>query len=326
MNKDADQSPRALIAVSLAFAMGCSAPQGLEGAQDAGRAEVNAEPMEAAPQTTDGAGDAPACTVTTLPILTSDLQSFGIPVTYDGRPAALIIDTGAPNTYLWLPLDGGVESPDASGDDGGIASGDASCSVEQGCLPDAGSVTIGCETLQLDGFPQAGEPPIADRPLVGTIGDDSILAGPTWLDLVHDQLQFHAPGDPFPQAASWPATTFSRPYGYIRVEDVTLDGKATKLLLDTGSPDVLWLGEQPAAGDTEITAVDALGQPVIMYISQVTVGIGSWSKTVQVYKVPSFPYFQPLATAAGVAGLFGVSAFPDGVVFDTDARKVRVAP
>lgn len=278
----------------------------------------------------DGAGDAPACVLRTLPILADTTEeTYNVPVTEDGKPSALLVDTGSPATYVWLPLPAGdAAAPDDAGlgPDEGIAPADASCGTEPDCVPDAGSVTLACETLELTGFPQAPLEPVAGRPVVGTIGDDMLLAQPAWLDLAGEQLVFHAPGDPFAQAVGWPATSMTRPYGYIRVEDVSFDGKPVKLLLDTGSPDCLWLGEEPAEGDVEIMGVDALGQPVVMYVSQVTVSIGTWSKTVQVFKVPSFPYFQPLATAAGVQGLFGVSAFPDGVVFDTDAMKVRVAP
>jgi hypothetical protein len=340
MNLDANHGPRVGAAVLLGglflLSMGCSASPGLSPPQEAGtETGSGAAPDAPAGDAPSPATDAVACTLSTLPILVdSTEESYNVPVTDDGTPSALLIDTGSPDTYVWLPLpEGGVDVPDAGaaedaglGGDAEIAELDAGCSVEVGCTPSAASVAIGCETLSMPGFPQAPMENVAGRPVVGTIGDDMILAQPTWLDLVGNQLVFHAPGDPFAQAASWPATTFSRPYGYVRVEDVSLNGTPTKLLLDTGSPDVLWLGQQPAPGDTEITGVDALGQPVVMYMSQVTVSIGSWSKTVQVFKVPSFPYFQPLATAAGVEGLFGVSAFPDGVVFDTDAVKVRVAP
>lgn len=350
MNHDIDhvriaRGAAALLGGCLILTMGCSASPGLSPGQDAAAdTGPGASPDAPSGDAPFAAADAVACMLTTLPILVdSTEQTLNVPVTDDGKASAFLIDTGSPNTYVWLPLpEGGVEAPDAgdaseaqdasavedatAGGDAEIAEPDAGCSVEMGCVPDAASVTLGCEALSLPGFAQAPMENVAGRPVVGTIGDDMILAQPTWLDLVGKQLVFHAPGDPFAQAASWPATTFSRPYGYVRVEDVSLDGTPTKLLLDTGSSAVLWLGEQPAPGDTEITVVDAIGQPVTMYLGQVTVSIGTWSETVQVYKVPSFPYFQPLATAAGVKGLFGVSAFPDGVVFDTDAMKVRVAP
>jgi hypothetical protein len=328
------------LAASLLLAAGCSSSAGTQPAPetttDAGAGDTGMPPIPDA-RVTDGPaaegdaqGDAPACVLKTLPVLVDSAEeTYNVPVTEHGNASALLIDTGSPATYVWLPLpDGGVPAPDDAGlgPDEGIAPADASCGTEPDCVPDAGAVTIGCETLGLPGFAQSPEEPVAGRPVVGTIGDDMLLAQPAWLDLVGNQLVFHAPGDPFTQAAAWPATSMTRPYGYVRVEDVSLDGKPVKLLLDTGSPDVLWLGEEPAEGDVEITGTDVEGQPVIMYISQVTVSMGSWSQTVQVFKVPSFPYFQPLATAAGVQGLFGVSAFPHGVVFDTDAMKVRVAP
>jgi hypothetical protein len=340
---------RVSLAAPLVLAAACSASPSPDAAPDAGgptdagtSVDVpSSEPQSDAPLADAGAlRDGGACSLTTLPILPDTTEeTFNVPVTDNGKPSAFLIDTGSPSTYVWLPLpDGGISVPDAgdagasgSGGDAGlavdaeIAEPDASCAVEQGCVPDSGTVTIGCETLAVPGFAQAGLEPVAGRPVVGTIGDDMLLAGPTWIDLVGNRVVFHGAGDPFPEAASWPAMSLTRPYGYVGVEGVSLNGTPVKLLLDTGSSAVLWLGVQPAPGDMEITALDALGQPVIMYVSKVTVSIGAWSETVQVYKVPSFPYFQPLATATGVDGLFGVSAFPKGVVFDTDARKVRVA-
>jgi hypothetical protein len=338
---------RLVAPLALALAIGCSASTGTSPAQvvgadagtdagedagvagDTGTGGVGTDASDAPLPKPEASADAVACMLTTLPILVDAVQdTFNVPVTDNGEPSAFLIDTGAPTTYVWLPLpDGGMETPNAAdAGEAGIAAADASCAVEQGCVADAGSVTLGCETLELPGFPQAPLEPVGGLSVVGTIGDDRLLAAPTWIDLAGKQVVFHAPGDPFTQAAGWPATGMTRPYGYVRVEDVLFDGQPVKLLLDTGASDVLWLGQQPAPGDQEIMGVDAIGQPVIMYVGQVTVSIGVWSKTVQVLKVPSFPYFQPLATAAGVQGLFGVSAFPDGVVFDTDAMKVRVAP
>ncbi|HEX8791185.1 MAG TPA: hypothetical protein VF765_09585 [Polyangiaceae bacterium] len=332
-----------LLAVSGIVVAACSSPAGTQPAgQTVSEGGADDGPLSPPPDgpasdgragSDDASGDAPACVLKSLPILVDSLQeTYNVPVTEDGKSAALLIDTGAPNTYVWLPLpeagagEAGAADDAGLGPDEGIAPADAGCGMEPDCVPDAGNVTLGCESLELPGYPQSPLEPVAGRPVVGTIGDETILAQPAWLDLVGNQLVFHAPGDPFTQAASWPATGMTRPYGYVRVEDVSFDGKPVKLLLDTGSPDCLWLGEEPAEGDVEIMGIDAIGQPVVMYISQVTVSIGAWSQTVQVFKVPSFPYFQPLATAAGVQGLFGVSAFPHGVVFDTDAMKVRVAP
>ncbi len=336
MKHDAICSPaRPLAAVAaavVAVLLGCSssaapvAAGAVDGSAPDGPAVGDAGPTFDRDASPGDAATEAACMLSTLPILANaSEQDFAVPVLHDGQEAALLIDTGSPITYLWLPLhDGGL--PDA-GDAGGFDL-DAAIGADADAwdLPDAGSVTLGCETRPMGGLAQVAELPVDGRSVVGTIGDDSLLAAPTWLDLAGHQLVFHARGDGFSQATSWPATAFTRPAGYVRVEDVSFNGKAVKLLLDTGSPDCLWLGEQPAPGDVEIMGEDANGDPVALYQSTVTVSVGSWSRTVQVYKAPSFPYFQPLATAVGVVGLFGVSAFPDGVVFDTDAARVRIAP
>jgi hypothetical protein len=220
------------------------------------------------------------------------------------------LDTGSANTFLHEPLlDGGA---------------DAQAKV----TPDAGRVELGCDLVNIVGIAIIDSAPVNGKPCVGTLGNDRLLARPVKLDLTANQVVWNEPGAPFAEAASWPRTAFDRPGGYVRIHDVTFDGTPVTLLVDTGSPDSLWVGQQGRPGDQQIEGEDAQGDIIQVYWGTVTVGIGTFRETVPVFRAPSFPYLANAARAVGahVDGMFGLSAFRHGLVLDTDAKLVRVAP
>jgi hypothetical protein len=155
-----------------------------------------------------------------------------------------------------------------------------------------------------------------------------LLERPVKLDIAAGRVLWNEPGTPFAEAANWPSTSYDRPRGYVRLHEVAFDGKPVELLLDTGSPDSLWLGQDGKPGDMEVEGEDSAGNSFKMYLGTVVISIGDFQETVPVYRVPSFPYVQGLADSLGgrMNGLFGLSAFRHGVVFDTAAGRVRVAP
>lgn len=276
-----------------------------------------------------GSGDAAAhdwidigvdggCTDGRLPLIvdtqstsigTAPLRLF-VPALYQSDPTVFLLDTGSVRTFLHEPLQDGATSPD------------------EGFVPDAGTVVLACQALTLDGLGVAGSPGVDGKPCVGTLGDDRLLGRPVKLDFQSGQVVWNEPGTCFPEAESWPSAAYDRPRGYVRLHDVALDGTPVKLLVDTGSPDSLWLGQDGRPGDREIEGEDAEGDTVKMYLGTVEVTIGDFQETVPVYRVPHFPYIERLAHDLGgnVDGLFGLSAFRHGIVFDTDERVVRVAP
>jgi hypothetical protein len=155
---------------------------------------------------------------------------------------------------------------------------------------------------------------------------DLVLRGPTALDFDRETISFHAPGAPFAEAAGWP----SAPFDAVRdlaLAHVALDGQPVRLMLDTGSPDVLWLGQQPTPGDSEVDTTDAEGNPIKMYYGQATLTLGAWTGVVPVFRVPSFPYFEQTVRDLGgnIQGLLGLSALGRAFVVDSDARAVRAS-
>jgi hypothetical protein len=233
-----------------------------------------------------------------------------VPATTHGQPVVFLIDTGSPFSFLHEPLlDGG-----------------ASGSVD--VQADAGSAIVGCDQLALLGAAVAEDPPFGDLRVAGTLGDQHVLARPVHLDFGAREVVWNAPGVAFAGAATWPSAPYDRPGGYVRIRDVAFDGVPVQMFVDTGSPDSVWLGQQGQPGDMEIDGEDALGETIKMYLGTATVTIGPYQEEVPVFRVPSFPYLQQSVDVlhGHLNGLFGLSAFPRGIVFDTDANVVRIAP
>jgi hypothetical protein len=260
------------------------------------------------------------CTGGTMPlVVTKQSTPLGtqpsklfVPATYRHEGVLFELDTGSPRTFIHeLLQDGGTTS-----------NGDVT--------PDAGSVELGCDTLTLYGLGVSASPAVDGKTVAGTFGGDHILAKPMKLDLVANQVTWNEPGTPFAEAASWPSAPFDRPLAYARISDVSLDGTAVKLIVDTGSPDSLWLGQQGQPGDTEVDGVDANGDTIQMFLGTAELTMGSYKTKIPVFRVPKFQYLQNLVDQLGdsekIDGLFGLSSYAKGIVIDTDAKLVRVAP
>ncbi len=252
-----------------------------------------------------GAGGA-SCVLATVPLLldtsSGALTRIHVPVTFEGAAHAMLLDTGSNATFLDEPLG----SPDP--------------------VPDAGEVAIGCETRTLIGRPVVPEDPFQGLTNVGTVGVDLLLKGPSKIDFTASVATLHASGAPFPETAAWPNAPFDLDEGLV-LPHVSLDGMPVRLMLDTGSPDTLWLGQQPNPGDQEIDTTDAEGNPVKLYLGTVDVTIGTKTLTVPVYRVPSFPYLEKTIQDLGgnIQGLLGLSALgSSGFVIDPDTTVVRI--
>lgn len=295
----------------IASALAPAIASGVAGCHASGGAATGTSPPPA-----DDAGDGAACSSTAVSlVVTTRSTAMGsepthlyVPVEYRGSPAVFLLDTGSPYTFLHEPLPDGGPSPFVT--------------------PRAGAVSFGCEDLVLDGRQVVDEPPVEGKPVVGTLGDDRLLAQSIKLDLEAGRVAWDDSDAPFPETSDWPSTSYDRPRGYVRLQDVSLDGTPVELVLDTGSPNALWLGQDGKPGDTQVDGEDSAGNTVKMYLGEVVVTVGDFKETVPVYRVPSFPYMQPFVNQLGghVNGLFGLSAFHHGVAIDTRAGRVRVAP
>jgi hypothetical protein len=208
----------------------------------------------------------------------------------------LLLDTGSATTFLQEPL--GTPDP----------------------VYDAGTFEFGCLSVDVMGRPEVPDTPVNGIPSVGTFGTDMLLGGPCEFDFGGATLLLHSSGSPFANAATWPQAQFQPLSGAV-VTDVSLDGNPVRLILDTGSPDTLWVGQQPQPGDVEVDTMDAYGSVVKLYLGTVDLGFGTMHATVSVLRAPSFPSFQP--PAPDIVGLLGLSSLGQGFVIDSDALVVR---
>ena len=233
-----------------------------------------------------------------------------VPATTDGRSVVFLLDTGSPYSFLHEGLL-----------DGGASAGEVP-------VADAGSAVVGCDRLSLWGLPDGQDATFDGRVVAGTLGDEHLLARPVHLDFGSRQVVWHDPGVPFAAAARWPTAPFDRPGGVVRIHDVAFDGIPVQVFVDTGTADSVWLGQQGQPGDTEVDGEDVTGAKFEMYLGTATVTIGGYQEKVPVYRVPSFPYLQQAVDAlhGQLNGIFGLSAFARGIVFDTDTSVVRIAP
>jgi len=283
---------------------------------DAGELDAGDPPASSAVD----AGTEAACARDTLPLLVQPLSDapgapaykLYVPAKTNGQSDVFLIDTGSPFSFLHEPLrDGG-----------------SSTTTETEVVPDAGTAVVGCDLLTLQGAAVAQDPPYEGLSVGGTLGDEHLLSRPLQLDFVARQVIWHDQGSPFASAAAWPNMPYDRPGGFVRVRNVAFDGTPVQMFVDTGSADSVWLGQQGQPGDTEVDGEDSQGNTFKMYLGTTTVTIGSYQEKVPVFRVPSFPYLQQAVDAlhGQLNGLFGLSSFARGIVFDTDTQVVRVAP
>jgi hypothetical protein len=248
--------------------------------------------------TPDAAADAPACDPTALALVPYDASLY-VPIRYRDEQAYLLLDTGSSTTFLQVPLG----SPDPT--------------------PHVGVVELACQTVTLDGRPEYPLPVVNGVPAVGQFGTDRMLAGPTEIDFATRWMRLHAHGQPFAEATAWPNTAFDLSHGQL-LAHVALDGTPVRLIFDTGASDALWLGQPGKPGDVEIDIQDAQGAIHPAYRGTATLRLGSWSGTVSVLRVPSWPYLEETIKFLGgdIDGLLGISALGAGVVID-DNRILR---
>lgn len=275
---------------------------------------------DAPPQAIDaGAADASAtqdvveleaaCESHAVPFLVEETDGTPLRLFVETRHAqqraALLFDTGSSTTFL------GVEAgaPDPA--------------------PDAGELTIGACSVHVDGRPYPSDETIGDLRVVGTLGSDVLLATPSELDLGGRRLVRYA-GDAVPaEIAGWPTVRFDRVRGLILVH-VTVDGKPLRLMLDTGSPHLLWLGEQGQPGDAPYRTRDAVGNELTFHLGRATLELAPGvTDAIPILRAPSFPYFEETVRILGgsVHGLLGLSALgPRRIVVDPRAGVLRVGP
>jgi hypothetical protein len=269
-------------------------------------ASVDAAPPpanDAADAGTDDAADAQSATCSLTEPITlwvEDTDGYPtrihVPASIGAKNGSFLFDTGSETTFVATP----AGTPD-QGADGGAA-------------------TIGTCTRSYVGRPYHSED-AHGLPNLGTYGADQVFAAQdSRFDLEAGVLERFLTADPVLGSPGWSSTPLERVMGSLLVR-VKLDGVAVRLLIDTGSPDILWLGQQMKPGDVESQTLDAAGNVLTFYKGQVMAEISPGrTEPLPVSRFPSFPYFEQRVQSefgGDVQGLLGVAALGSHFAFDT---------
>jgi hypothetical protein len=249
------------------------------------------------------------CAVNPAPMFVA--ANFGVasrlhvPVDRQGEAVALLFDTGSALSFFFL----GQRGPTY---------------VEH-----SGDVGLGCDIVPMAGRNFDLDEPVNGLSVVGILGADYLLGGVSQIDTATATLTRRIPAELPAEQAEWPAQSFDDVQGHIIVP-VKLDGEPVRLMFDTGSPEILWLGEEAQPGDVPVTTTDAKGNELTLYLGQVMLEIaGEPPVMVPVMRAPSFPYFEQTVAQLGgnIHGLLGLSALRGrSLVVDPNESELHLSP
>lgn len=182
------------------------------------------------------------------------------------------------------------------------------------------SIGWACGTRTVDGR-RGIVPDMFGESVAGSIGADVLLEGPSRLNLVGYRIEQVSDETIAALGEEGSHLPFENVLGHIIVT-VAIGGEAPRrMMLDTGSPHILLLGEAGQPGDVAVTTSDATGTPLTMYYGNTHVAFGPNNEAdVSVLRAPSFPYFEETVRLLGgdIHGLVGLSAI--------DRRVIGIAP
>lgn len=226
-----------------------------------------------------------------------------VPVIFEGREAALAIDTGSALTFLYTGKDSATFTPHA------------------------GTVGIGARKLDLPGRNFEASDETASR-IVGVLGAEFLLDTTTEFDPVGLTITRFA-ADARPDTRGWIEVPLEDVQGHIILK-LTFDGRLRRLMWDTGSPHALLVGEGERSGDTSSLAEDVEGTRFPIYSGPSVLHVpGAPDRTITALRAPKFPYFEGTVRALGgnIDGLAGQSVFGHRrLLFCRSAGTLFIAP
>jgi hypothetical protein len=248
-----------------------------------------------------------ACTLNEMPILvstpgepgTGEIGGMLVPVTFEGEERMLAVDTGSALTFLYLGEDG----PDYQ--------------------PYAGTIQLGCESIDLPGRGFSPDSP----EIVGVLGANLIIGQHGVWDTVALRWQRYLDDDRPEPNGDATVLPFENVLDHM-VVTLDVEGAPLRLMYDTGSPHLLWVGVDGEPGDQAQYGQDIEGNTFVMYFGTADVAVATEPvRELAAWRAPTFPYFERFAHELGVAGLAGQSTLgPRRMVFDPDASVVHLSP
>ena len=298
------------ILVTVGPASGCRSAERTRSIEDDASADEIADASSPAEDAGAPDGATRSCTTSSIDLVVlrdGDIAArLYAPIALDGLgDALLLVDTGSELTFLFLGSDGPAY-------------------VER-----AGMIDIGCERLPIAGRNVGAGEAIGGREVVGILGTDYFLGAPSEIDLREGRAVRYLDGDAPREGEAFAALAYEDRLGHILV-DAIVDETPLHLMLDTGAPHILWLGEAGRPGDDEVTTADAKGHLLSLWLGPSTLELAKDApREVGVLRAPSFPYFEETVRAlgGGIDGLLGLSALGlRRVIIAPGARVMRLEP
>ncbi|MEM9068597.1 MAG: FG-GAP-like repeat-containing protein [Myxococcota bacterium] len=208
-----------------------------------------------------------------------------VTVGLDGEDVPFLLDTGS--SLSFLDLDTG-----------------------ENFVPDVADLAIGCRTRRIPGRTTALDETSGGAAVLGTLGAEELLAGPSILDLRSARIARVSSETVDAFAVDATVMDFEDVVGHVILR-VEVDGQSLRFLLDTGAAHTLWLGEEGQPGDVPVRTTDAAGEPLDLFLGSVSLQLGDeGARRVPVLRAPRFPLFEEVVRALGgdIHGLIGLSA------------------
>lgn len=291
--KPSSSLPLLSFVAQLALLAGCSGSDAPSAKLDPSPAPPSAIETDAGEAPPDAGASGPTCADGEhVPIhvqANEDLSwLYGEVTREDGRTAVLSVDTGSPLTFVF---------PDRPG----------ATSPKTGEL-----LTLGCTAKTIAPYPVPDNGfSIDGLRQIGILGADWMLERPTMLDPAAKRLTRFADGETIPDVGGFYVAKVEIVKKQM-LATVTIDGTSVRLIVDTGSPDVLWLGQEGRPGDRVQRTADAKGNIIVSYIGPSRIAFaGEPEHAITVARTPSFPYLDDKIKYLGgnIQGLLGMSAF-----------------
>jgi hypothetical protein len=227
------------------------------------------------------------------------LERVYVDLDVDGQTMPFFLDTGTPQTFRRGDADAGAKPSPTT----------IAC------------IDVGLAYAHASDFAATPD----GRPVGGVLGTDLLVVGGV-LDLrIRDALFVWSGKAPLlPASAITLPATFTK--SKLVVDDVTLDGKKVRLLLDTGSPHVVILSKEPRANEIAVTSFDGTGARVQLFESTIAIAFGDGApRRVTVDRAASFPALERALDGiegGEVAGVLGIGALGhERIVIAKDAVR-----
>lgn len=158
----------------------------------------------------------------------------------------------------------------------------------------------------------------------GRLGVDLLMRGAYDLDLANGSFTWATVSPPPPSGAI--VLPLETRHNWLVASNVVVDGKAVKLLVDTGAHNILLMSKSARAGEHTFKGMDGTGAEVTLFGADGEVSLaGEKPRRLPVDRAETFPTLEKVIEGVGndVVGLLGLSALGDKrIILSRDALVI----